>query len=78
MQRVLQVQSTATIAGMKKLKLMLFFFATLLVESSYADLQLNLVELPSGLHFGIPYCHQGALLVSDDQANVIYRISFTK
>ena len=48
MQRVLQVRSTATIAGMKKLKLMLLFFATLLVETSYADLQLNLIELPPG------------------------------
>jgi glucose/arabinose dehydrogenase len=59
----------------------------------------------AGMHFGIPYCHQGdlldekfgkgkscgdytppvakldahgALLVSDDSANVIYRISYTK
>ena len=53
MQRVLQVRSTATIAGMKKLKLMLLFFAILLVESSYADLQLNLIELPPGFSIEI-------------------------
>ena len=53
MQRVPQVRSAATIAGMKKLKLMLVCFAILLAESSYADLQLNLIELPPGFSIEI-------------------------
>lgn len=46
-------RSAATIAGMKNFQLLLLFFATLAVNYSYADLQLDQIELPPGFHIEI-------------------------
>jgi len=55
--------SAATIAGMKNLNCILLIFTVLMAEAIYADV----LVMPGD-----------TLLVSDDETNVIYRISYTK
>ena len=45
--------SAATIADMKNLNFMLIFFAVVLVDTTHADVQLNLIELPPGFSIEI-------------------------
>jgi glucose/arabinose dehydrogenase len=47
------IPSAATIADMKNLNLMLIFFAVVLVDTTHADVQLNLIELPPGFSIEI-------------------------
>ena len=66
---------------MENLKYVLLFFGVLLAEGLHADVQLNKIELPPDFSIeiyteGVRVIPAGALLVSDDQANLIYRISY--
>ena len=89
MQNVPQSHSTATIVTMINPAVALLIIAFLKAGTLYADERLSSIELPPGFSIeiyaeGVENARQmvrgdlGTMLVSDDFANVIYRISYTR